>query len=117
MSTKEKLENRINQMGKDMEELGRNAWLAGLGAVGSMDQRSREVFSELVARGEKREAEGSQIFEPLKGAGERVKAYGEKFEEGMSKTLQRFGAPSRRDVQLLIERVEQLTEKVESLAR
>ena len=122
MSTKETLETRIDQMGKGIEEIGRNVWLASLGAVGSVDQRSRAVFSDLVARGEKRDAETeSTLLEPLKTAGDRIEAFGKKLEQrvedGVSKTLHRMGAPSRNDVHSLIERVEQLTQKVESLAR
>jgi poly(hydroxyalkanoate) granule-associated protein len=128
MKSREELTARMDQVGKDVRELSRNVWLAGLGAVGSVDEQGRAIFHQLVERGEKLGNElseklgdrvGFDVRKPLQDAGDRFKAFSDKledrFEHRMTRTLHRFGVPARDDVQQLIERVEQLTLKVEKL--
>ena len=129
MNTREQLSQRVNQMGADVKEAGRNMWLAGLGAVSTIDERRRDVVSDLVSRGEKMDPKVdldlmkpvAEVTERVTEATERVKTLGgkveRKVEDGMSQTLNRLGIPARGDVQELIKRVELLTLKVDALAK
>ncbi|MCG8461924.1 MAG: phasin family protein [Holophagales bacterium] len=122
MSNKEQLNERFEQMTSDMRDLGRNVWLAGLGAVGSVDEQSRAMFSKLVARGEKVDGKlGEGMRKPFDEARERFESLGERLEQGvesrMTRTLHLFGVPARGDLEKLIDRVEKLTDRVEGLAR
>ncbi|MEM6793173.1 MAG: phasin family protein [Acidobacteriota bacterium] len=121
MSTREPLNDRLQQAGSEVREAGRNVWLAGLGVAHAVDQRGREVFQELVGRGEKMDVKTDlELMRPVREASDRVRSLGQNLErraeKGVSLTLERLGMPSRRDVQQLVEQVEQLNLKVESLS-
>ena len=120
-TTREELNDRLNQVGNDVREMSRNVWLAGLGAIGTIDERGRAVFNDLVGRGEKMDGKlDLEIMKPFGGAADRVKSFNEdierRVEDGMETALHRLGMPTRGDVSTLIERVEQLTQKVEGLS-
>ncbi len=112
--------NRAQQMGQELKETGRKVWLAGLGAVASMDETGRGVFAELVERGERWEQQRPAVPEPLRETAEKLKDFGHRVEhrveERMATALHRFGAPGRDEIQALIERIEGLTRKVEDLS-
>jgi len=111
---------RLNEIRNDVLETGRNVWLAGLGAVATVNDRSKVLFAELVDRGEKLEKkERGVLSRRWEKTGKEVKDLGHKLEtrieKSMSATVERFGVPSRREVQGLIQRIEELTQKVETL--
>ncbi len=71
------------------EELTRRIWLAGLGAYGQsfdnlqngydkMNDQSRKIFDDLVARGEKLESDAKEMLE---GAGDKLKEQAEVLRE------------------------------------
>jgi poly(hydroxyalkanoate) granule-associated protein len=103
------------------QEVGRNVWLAGLGTVSAIDDGSRQFFSQLVERGEKVEKEVPSIEERFRDVGDELRTFGRNVERGvedrMTATLERFGVPSRDDVKTLSDRVEELTRKIEALAK
>lgn len=119
MNAREQL-SRLNRAGEEMKEvglnLGRNVWLAGLGVVGSVDEKGREVFADLVRRGSEMDTETEKVG---RGVVAKVKDLGPELErrvEGtMSKTLNFLGVPARHDVEQLSDRVATLTRQVESL--
>ncbi len=105
------------EMAQELKRAGRNLWLASLGAVQVVEEQSRELFSGLVERGQKLEV--PDIEERLRSGGEKLRDLGlrveQRFEERMSRALERVGVPSRDDVKVLGDRIEELTRKVESL--
>jgi poly(hydroxyalkanoate) granule-associated protein len=118
---KERVEHEIRNFGENARQTSRRLFLAGLGAASSVETRSREVFDQLVEKGKERsERDLFTVPAPLREAGERVKTFGRelesRIERGTTSTLERFGVPDREEVQNLIERIEQLTTKVEELA-
>lgn len=120
MNTKDQLSNRLSQARSQIKTTGRNLWLAGLGAVGSADEMSRDLFADFVRRGEKLgKAAGDEVEETVEGSASRIHDLGRqmetRMEDGMSKTLNRLGVPSRRDVEQLSDRVATLTRHVEAL--
>ncbi len=111
---------RVQDLGKDVKNAGRQVWLAGLGAVESVDQTSRGLFSDLVTRGRRFEdRELPALEDRFRKVGDRIAAFRDRLEhdveERLSSTLQRFGVPDRDEVHDLIERIEKLTRKVEGL--
>jgi len=109
------------ELGMEVRDAGRHVWLAGLGAIHSVDHGSRELFSDLVARGRRFEARQRPVLEGrFRKIGNRVGAFRDRLEHGvedrLAHTLKRFGVPDRDDVHLLIDRIEQLTRKVEGLS-
>lgn len=123
MTTREQITDRIQQMNHDAKEFSRTMWLAGLGTVGAVDEAGRDLWNRLVERGKKVEGAQGDLMKSVRDAGERVNGritetrqrVERGVEENMSEVLHRLGAPNRRDVQQLIDRVETLTHKVEGL--
>lgn len=113
--------HRLQEMGREMGRRGRQLYLAGLGAVGAVGELGWTLTNDLVERGRKLEkSERPVITERLREGRKRATRLGReaerRMEERMSATLQRFGVPSRDDVQALIDRIEQLTLKVEKIS-
>lgn len=136
MTTREQITDRFQQMNQDAKELSRNMWLASLGTVGMVDEAGRDLWNRLVERGKKVDfkvdLKGEKLWDnevlnpvlkPVREAGERVNGrftetrerVERSVEDNMTEVLHRLGAPSRRDVQVLIDRIEKLTHKVEGL--
>lgn len=115
MNAREQL-NRLNRAGDEMKTAGRNLWLAGLGVVGSVDEKGREVFADWVRRGSEMDNDveegGRRTLNRVKNLGGELER---RVEDTMSKTLNRLGVPARHDVEQLSDRVATLTRHVESL--
>ena len=122
--SKERAEARwpqVEKLGRGVKDAGRHVWLAGLGAVGAIDERGRGLFSDLVERGQRFEKkERPALEERFRKVGKRLETFRHEVEhnveERVAGTLKRFGVPDRDEVRQLIARVEQLTRKVEGLS-
>jgi poly(hydroxyalkanoate) granule-associated protein len=107
---------------QDLSDAGRDMWLAGLGALATIETRGRQTFESLVEKGKTFETtEHTTVDRVWQDATGRVRALGHRVESGLEETsrtiLQRFGIPSHDEITALIARVEQLTAKVEALSR
>ncbi len=116
----------IETIGQDVRHTGRNLWLVGLGAAASIEQGSRDVFDTLVARGRARQPEGfdsvaDTLQETKAKVSDRVrgikKEAEDRLEEKVSAAMKRLGVPVRQDFELLIDRIEQLSRKVDELVK
>lgn len=138
MNVKAQLDNRLGNLkgelenfSQDLRKGGRQVWLASLGAVSLVDEQRRalfgsqlgggqlgEQFGELVEKGEERRrkirGEAREAFEKV---GNKVEQLGSRAGDRMQSVLGRLGVPTSAQIQLLIERVEQLNHKVEKLAQ
>lgn len=108
-------------LGQGVKDVGRNVWLAGLGAVGAAGESGRGLFADLVERGRRFEKrERPAVEERFRKVSDRLDGFRHEMEhrveERVASTLQRFGVPDRDEVHHLIERIEQLTRKVEKLS-
>lgn len=120
MNTQEQINHRLNRAAEDVKNAGRSIWLAGLGVVGTVDERGRKVVSDLIERGRNVETSTddladlrpSHAIQRVKGMGDRIER---RVEKTMTKTLNRLGVPARRDVETLSDRVATLTRQVEAL--
>jgi|GEM_PF-5291664 poly(hydroxyalkanoate) granule-associated protein len=119
--------HQVEALGKDAAETGRNVWLAGLGVVAEAETQGKDLFENLVKKGETFEARYKKgLDETVDNAGERLKKAREWFEtktdrslggasDVFTRALHRFGVPTHEDIRTLSQRVETLTEKVEAI--
>lgn len=99
---------------------GRKVWLAGLGVAGTVTDESLALFDRLVEKGKQRQLPSldllgkapQQVNLAVKDLGHRL---GEAVEEGTARVLERFGIPSRTEVQSLIDRVERLNARLATM--
>jgi poly(hydroxyalkanoate) granule-associated protein len=120
---KANMKDAVMDMGAELKNYGRNMWLAGLGVVAVVDEEARNVFDQLVSKGEKVEKDiekkESVFGKTVDNATETFKTVGKKVEDGVQKTtetaLHTLGIPTHDEIQTLIRRVEQLTRKVNDL--
>jgi poly(hydroxyalkanoate) granule-associated protein len=113
---------------------GRGVWLAGLGAIATVEEAGEEVFStlfkqgeKLVERGEKIEATGKARIEDVRTdlttrqkqvtetVTEKVQAVETDVTDTLVSALKRLGVPTRAEVRELSEKVDALTRRVGSL--
>ena len=101
-------------------ETGKTFFYAGLGTYSFVEENTKKAFETLVEKGQKVE-KPKKIKTPeqvitltnrIKNQGKKVEA---KVQDVMNGVLHRFGVPSRNEVQLLINRVESLTKKIDGL--
>lgn len=118
----ETLKGDLHNISRDVRQGGRQVWLASLGAVGLADEQRRELFGELVEKGEerRRRLEGS-ARETFEKVGSKVKNIGSQVEAGASqraeRTLERLGVPTGAQIRQLIDQIERLNHQVEKLAQ
>ena len=106
--------------GKQMAGVGRDVWLAGLGAVATVEEEGSTLFTTLVKRGEELEGAGRKRLGAVKtGLGERQKSLTQTVEETvyepLLKAMSRFGVPTRGEIKDLSAKVDALTHQVDLL--
>ncbi len=110
----------VMSRGREMVGMGREVWLAGLGAMSAVEEEGSTFFSNLVERGKKLEERGRQQVEAVrdelstrqKEASERVES---SIYEPLLGALKRFGVPTRAEVRELASSVDALSRKVDAL--
>jgi len=110
-------------MGKALDRLtgvGRNLWLAGVGAVAEVSEAGRETFDRLVERGRPIEEKQWQVVQKVtdraaqtvREAGKLVQDTVEYESRGM---LKRLNVMTRDDVKVLSSRLNSLSKKVDEV--
>jgi poly(hydroxyalkanoate) granule-associated protein len=120
--------SRNDTLQDELTERGRDVWLAGLGALATVEEEGTKLFSRLVDRGEDFEEERRKELEEAseKAREQRDEALAQ-IEEASEETqsllmdtvstaLERFGVPTRNEVDRLADKVETLTEQVDELS-
>lgn len=120
MRTVNRLERAAVQVSDELLHAGRQAWLAGLGAVGMAGNVTQAVVDMLVDEGLKlQKLEVKRLDKLVDTVSDRWLSITKMVEDNVQSTtkatLSRLGVPSRKDVSELLVRVEQLTAKVEAL--
>jgi len=111
---------RARKLGNDALHVVRGAWLVGLGALAVAEEEARSVFDRLKTKGEEVEkGEAGTVRQACGHAASRAKrlgdGMGERARRAVNSALQRAGVPSRDELRELIDRVEKLTAKLDSL--
>jgi len=117
----------------ELTQRGREVWLAGLGALATVEEEGSKLYSRLVKRGEKFESDRRKKIEEVRE--EVTETAREQSEEALAQleeagdethsllldtvnaALERFGVPTRTEVDRLSDRVEALSDQVDDLAR
>jgi len=130
MTDRKKTQNasRTDTLQDELTKRGRDVWLAGLGALATVEEEGNKLFKRLVDRGEEFAEERR---EELKAASETARDQRDEalaqIEEASEETrsllmdtvntaLERFGVPTRNEVDRLSDRVEKLAEQVDKLS-
>jgi poly(hydroxyalkanoate) granule-associated protein len=100
-------------------------WLAGLGALIVAEEEGGRLFKTLVKRGAGMEATNKARLEKLvarvkpmrEDAGAALHRVGAGMDNSMTAVLHRLGVPTRREIQGLTKRVEELTHSLERRPR
>jgi poly(hydroxyalkanoate) granule-associated protein len=96
-------------------------WLAGLGALTLAEEEGGRLFKVLVKRGAVMETRNRERLEKViakvkpmrKDAGVALARVGVGMDNSMAAVLHRLGVPTRREIQSLTKRVEELTKTLE----
>lgn len=108
-----------------LAETTRSVWLAGLGALSMAEEAGTKAFNALVdegksweqARRERTETASKQIKRIADEGASAAGAVEERVRTELDNALSRVGVPSRDDVDTLREQVNDLSEKVDRLAK
>ncbi len=142
MSTK-KEKNILERVRTEVTEQSRNVWLAGLGAVATVEEEGTKLYDQLVKRGEdfvkkgeEFERRGSdQVKQLVDDFNKQQEAIGRQLTDttdeitrigtdaenrllsAVNEALERIGVPTKRRVQSLADKVHELSKKVDRLTR
>jgi poly(hydroxyalkanoate) granule-associated protein len=112
-----------------LADRGRDVWLAGLGALATVEEEGSKLFARLVERGKEYEnLSAKQVKELTERVSEQQKKAIEQAEETttaaqsavantMDKALERFGVPTRSEVTDLSEKVDLLSKQIDKLSK
>jgi len=127
MSTQAEAESTSLQ--EEITRRGRDVWLAGLGALATVEEEGTKAFHNLVERGKGFESEGRKQIEAaiskaskqgddaiseVENAGEGAREY---VSNTVDRALDRFGVATRKEVDKLSDQVGELSEKVDALTK
>ncbi|MDF2642497.1 MAG: polyhydroxyalkanoate granule-associated protein PhaI [Pseudomonas sp.] len=131
-NAKRKIEEEATGTFHEVRQYARKIWLAGLGAYSKVNQEGTEYVRELIKTGEKVEKDAKKaIDEKLEAANSEIDSVrGEvtgvvnrvegkldrietAFDRRVAKALNRVGIPSKRDVDLLSAKLDELTALLE----
>lgn len=125
MATKKATETK--KLDDELRDSAHRVWLAGLGALSTVEEQGSKLFQQLVDKGRDLESEGkermkkarerveSEVDRTAKKVKSRVGDLGESLEDKMTDVLHRFGVPTRDEIRDLTKRVEELNSKVDKL--
>jgi poly(hydroxyalkanoate) granule-associated protein len=124
---------RDESLQDELTKRGRDVWLAGLGALATVEEEGSKLFNRLVDRGkdfeterreelkevseevsEKARKQRDEALSQLEEAGEETQSL---LLETVNSALERFGVPTRSEVDRLADRVETLSEQVDNLSQ
>ncbi|MBP1720225.1 MAG: hypothetical protein H6Q43_3663 [Deltaproteobacteria bacterium] len=96
-----------------LEFLKKTLWI-GAGLAAMTAEKIEETVKEIVKRGDITEKEGKELVDDLIEKSKKAKRdLGERIENAVQETLQRLKIPSRREVDELKSRIEQLEKALE----
>lgn len=141
MSKKTKESNVLDTVRTELNEQSRNVWLAGLGALATVEEEGTKLYDSFVKRGETLVKRGEdfekrrsdEVKQLVSALNEQQEALGKQFTDttdeltkagtdaeqtvvtAVTDALERIGVPTRRRVRDLADKVHDLAQKVERL--
>jgi poly(hydroxyalkanoate) granule-associated protein len=113
---------------KELTKRGREVWLAGLGALATVEEEGSKLFTNLVDRGktfeknrrkeleevtEKAREQRDEALSQIEEAGEETQSL---LFDTVNSALERFGVPTRTEIDRLSKKVDTLSKQVDSLS-
>ncbi len=113
----------------ELTERGRDVWLAGLGALATVEEEGTKLFNNLVDRGrsfeskrrkeieearEQAEKQGSEVLSQLEEASEDTRSM---LTNAVDNALQRFNVPTQKEVDKLSKKVDALGKQIDTLTK
>jgi poly(hydroxyalkanoate) granule-associated protein len=129
MSTKESKKTNEASVIDSLTGKAREVWLAGLGALASVEEEGNKVFNKLVEKGTDFEKRGKKqidevyqdISEKYRDVESKVKSKFSKAEDEIDENLQdlihKMGVPTKDEINDLSKQVEKLVKKVDTLSK
>ncbi len=111
---------KFKDTAKDFQDSANQLWLASLGVISSAQEESEKVFDNLVKQGQDFENKTSQgVRQQVQVAESRIQNIRNRAEQSLEKLeeafelrvkqlLQKLGIPTREDLQLLNQQIEEL---------
>ena len=120
-ATENQLVVQIRESATQVRESATRIWLAGLGAFSKTQQEGVKMFEALVAEGEKfQERTKTAADERLAEVREKATGTWDKlekvFEERVARALHTLNVPTRKDIDVLSQRVQELTEVTKKMS-
>lgn len=121
----DKLKGKFPASAKDIRKYTQQIWLAGLGAFSRSDEEGGKFFEALVKAGEDIESRTKDAAGRVEEVRDRMKekatdTFGRVervFDDRISATLSRLGIPSQREIDSVHERLDEITDVLQSLAQ
>jgi poly(hydroxyalkanoate) granule-associated protein len=113
----------------ELTKRGRDVWLAGLGALATVEEEGSKLFSNLVDRGrdyegkrrkeleeaqKKAQEQGTEALSQLTDAGENTR---EMISGVVDNALERFNVPTQKEVDKLSQKVDALSQQIDQLTK
>ncbi|ROZ83355.1 poly(3-hydroxyalkanoate) granule-associated protein PhaI [Pseudomonas neustonica] len=130
-TTAKKIEDNATTFANDVKSYAHQIWLAGLGAYAKAGKEGADYFKKLVTEGEALEKQGKEIVSTqVDAANSRIESFKEKvqektggrfskveevFDERVASTLGRMGIPSKKDIDQLSAKLDDLSAALKSL--
>jgi polyhydroxyalkanoate synthesis regulator phasin len=99
-------------------EVARKVLLAGIGAVALTQEEIEKFVNKLVERGEIAEKDGKKLVHEM---ADKRKKHAEKAEDEMNKrietVLDRMSVPSKADIEMLSQKITELSKKIDELKK
>ncbi len=111
----------------EIAQRGRDVWLAGLGALATVEEEGSKLFNDLVDRGREYEGEGRQKLEEARAraqeqSSDALEQLGEVSEDTrrmisgvVDNALERFNVPTQKEVDHLSQKVDALSQQIDAL--
>jgi poly(hydroxyalkanoate) granule-associated protein len=121
----ETLTTQVRKIQNEVADSAHKMFLAGLGAFALAEEEGARWFDRLVDRGRAVEKDGraevrkvqQEVGRARRKAEGRVEEWQEGMENQLGRLVERLGIPHRDQIRVLADRVEELTAKVEAVAR
>ncbi|MEH6565764.1 MAG: phasin family protein [Halopseudomonas sp.] len=130
-TTAKKLEDNATSFAGDVKNYAHQIWLAGLGAYAKAGKEGADYFKKLVSEGEEVEQQGKELLaNQVEAANSRIESFKDKvqektggrfskveevFDERVASTLGRMGIPSKKDIDQLSAKLDDLSAALKSL--
>jgi polyhydroxyalkanoate synthesis regulator phasin len=113
MATENQVNETIHPDRPSLAELTRKVLLAGIGAAALVQEEAEAFINRLIEKGELAEKDGRDLMQDLRE--KRRKKIAEKLDNRINSIISEMDIPTKADIDLLTEKISELSNKIESL--